>query len=356
MPPKRKRIPDDDDYDLTSSSDSFDGLDDSSDDSSTERKKKKKRYSSDDEYDPTRDNVAQATSYRKSKKRTASNFNMPDSNYSNYISRFPNTAIPQSQNSFHQMATPIQSPARVLTQPVLPAPGFSFTLAQMLSNPIPVNRAAPFTSQQTASHASQESADQCGFSNIVIDVDDEAEEETGTNEAVEDSTATPAPIESTRKSDFESTLLQGLTSLVTPVVTLNMECETVCEELDDSGSEEPERAEKVVCPEYEYGLRRTVFNNDLILTCETVSEEDDCSYSYPEELTVKQRADYDSKLKAHFVFQKIFVSRKTGRMTEVDLEETGETLSQFKERLRQEMKAAAQSQPHHKLAHYPARQ
>lgn len=367
MPPKKRRPEEEEDYEVTSSEDSSDELDSDDDSSDEGTQKKRKRYSSDDEYDPARDNVAQATSYQRTKKCRPSN---SLSNSSMARSRTPSSTIQpqlqqqQQQHSFSQIPL---APAHVLQtqfhQPLYLAPAFNFTIAQLLSqsNPITLTPGVTLVSQPVATQSivNQQVTSQTvpqsapsntsGFGNVVIDIDDDDDEENEpvASEAVEN-VATPAQIASTRKSDLESKILQELSALVAPSITLNMECETVSEEVDDSSAEEKDEAEKAACPEYEYGLRRTVFNNDLILTCETVTEEGDSSYAYPEDLTGKQRADYDSKLKAHAVFTQIFTNRKTQsyKMTEVDLGKTGETLSQFKERLRRDMRAAAQSHPH----------
>jgi hypothetical protein len=348
MPPKKRRVPDEEE--MTSSSESSDSSFNSDDSEDQRKRKRKKRYSSDDEYDPSRDNVEQATSYRRSKKRQQSGSHQQwDTATTSGHHTAPADNPLRYFNPVNQMPAATPHVVQLLQQPLTQQIILSPSLAQLLTAPVSI--ISPVVNQSPAPDSSRQPV----APNVVIDLEDDDAECDGTvstsekNENVSETHSTPAPIESNRKSDFESKILSELEALVTPPVSLCMECETVCEELDDSNAEDTEPAVKIPCPEYEYGLRRTVFNEDLILTCETITEETDCSYSYPEEMTLKQRMDFETKMKAHVTYDQIYSSRQNSsyKITLLDLEETGETLIQFKERLRREMRAAAAAKSSH---------
>lgn len=361
MPPKKKR---DEDYRTSSSDDLSDDLDYDSEDE-PQKKRKKRSYSSDDEYDPVRDNVVQATSYKHSKRpvrprdATAaasgqqSNANTNGHNFFQSVS----TAIAspphqRQQQLLHQMAASTNPVAltQMPTAYLIPA---NFNLS-VLTNPLVATPAVakPVNQRQIAPQPAV-AASSSVVVEEVIDLDDDDDEKDERGGGVGDKLAasiatTAGPIVSARKSDFENTILNELTALVAPVLTLNMQCDTVAAEFEhclSEGQSERPLSQPTNSPEYVVDTRRTVFNDDLVLSCATAFTVEDDSYAYSEELTPKQRSDYESKLKAFNTYSQIYNSRSNGgyEMTPVNLTETNETLEQYKDRLRREMKAAAAS-------------
>ena len=358
MPPRRgrrrgRRNNDDDFYDSSDSESESFPSDESSDEDRS--RKKRKRYSSDDDYDPVRDNVTEATNYKKSKSR-----HHHQQHYQQQGSHQQEQQEYEASSSNQWQQPDVRQQTPVQFQPIVPNPFqliHSGPVLDPTTNTI-IIPASSYSAVQQLQLLPQQSGPQVAAFNPFMTLQvpavtpvistvplnrPVAEENVLINLSDDDPEpdyplVKPQAIVTTRKSDLESRILNEISALAAPVVTLDMECETVCEDPDHFESAGVKVRNE--CPEYEYGLRRTVFNNDLILTCETVCEEDDCSYAYREEISSRQQADYLNKLKAFQTYEKIYQQKQESGipMKHVDLSVTRESLDQFKDRLRQELR------------------
>ena len=334
MPPKKKRVDMDCDTSSSDESSASGSVLSDSEEEGHRRGSRKKRYSSDDEYDPARDNVAEATSYRSTRKRrTHTSSQWQSALKSKLLSQAsvigpPSTGLPSSW-AHRPIASLLQSDRRTHMTPG--APHQSTSLAQLGSAAIP--------------HA--DSLLLPASSSYAVSVDSDIEEVDDCGAAI-----VPAPVTcAARKSDFEDRLLREISALVAPSITLVMDCESIAEEETCEAPSSKCKGDQDVRqarPEYEHDLKGSVFNDDLMLSCETVEEEEEdcCCCSYSEDLTECQVIAHERRLKAHATFSRIYAARQAAgyRMVDVDLSTTGESLEQFKERLRQEMRAAVQQQ------------
>ena len=138
---------------------------------------------------------------------------------------------------------------------------------------------------------------------------------------VQDMEETPQEEQSFEKTDAvqedkqeRETLSRKEPSKTEERISLLMECEEIPVEkviqidCDDDGGRTQENLEP---PEYYHvNSRTTIINKDLVMTCETIHEEEDSMFCYSEDLSIKQVKDMESRQLQYESYLKLLSDRQ----------------------------------------------